>query len=573
MNKILFSLVLLIALVGGAGLVHLQLSIEDNKLINNEVNANLLKIEQLNSSLNELALKNRSNLDRNYDALVSATKQITSLVTVLSEGHFSKNKITGTLLEERFDNFKSAIEVKIDHIENFKTHNSVLRNSDKYIPVVGRELIEAAENAKAYDNAGLYEDIIINTLLFARQDSDIRAQDVLIFSKEISNTEQSMPSSSFPKLLEFSNHVATISDSKVQADRYLSKALDSVANVQVEAVHSAWNELQVKNDTQQKALKNYSIAYVILMVLLFSWLINRLRGVYAGLDRQIKRKTDQIKSTYENLRQVEKRLSQSEKMASLGKLISGVAHQVNTPLEFATSNVGIVRTRIGSLIPIYQSVRNISEAILSKNYTSKMINTLLKQQVSEFNKVKETNPNDLINLLDGSSQGLDNIKGAVQTLTNYSHAESADMEDVDINKTIENVITSHSGDIVGRDIVCDFSDEILLVKAMPDQIVQVFSNILINAIEATPNDGTITIKTETVENNRVAIMIGDDGCGINPKILNKVCDPFFTTKDLDEYSGLGLSTAQQIISSHRGELMINSQIKKGTQVTVYFHKL
>ena len=160
--------------------------------------------------------------------------------------------------------------------------------------------------------------------------------------------------------------------------------------------------------------------------------------------------------------------------------------------------------------------------------------------------MKGTNPTDLISLLEDSSEGLDDIKGTVQTLTNYSHAESADMQDININEAIKTAISLHSEIKGERGIACDFSKEYLLVKGLENQVVQVFANIVENAIQATKDDGTITIKTEA-KNNGASIVISDDGNGIDSKMLSKVCDPFFTTKDVGEGTGLGLSIAQQIV--------------------------
>jgi len=133
-NSILFPLIILVVALGGVGLFYLESKLPDNELINRDVNAILLKIDNLDSSVNELSLRSRANLDNNYDMLVRDTASLQATISKLSDDYLSHRNIQGSLLEARFQKFRDSMVVKADQVENFKSANSVLRNSEKYTP-------------------------------------------------------------------------------------------------------------------------------------------------------------------------------------------------------------------------------------------------------------------------------------------------------------------------------------------------------------------------------------------------------------------------------------------------------
>ena len=567
-NKILFPAVLLLALIGGGVLLHLSASLSDNDEINNAVNTHLLEIEYLNSKLNQLVLKSRLNIDANYDELAKTTNAISDQIIQLSDTYFSQNKITGSLLEERFNEFKEAVVAKVDYIENFKSVNSVLRNSDRYVPVVGKELIQISNQEGLEENAQLYEDIIIDTVLFTKQDQGLEGTlDAKAYSELIEKTEGVMPPDSLIKLIELSNHILTLEQSKKDTQSYMEKSISAVSNAGIQEIQTAWNQLQAKNNKVQSLLRYYAIAYVIIMLALICWLTYRLRNSYKSLDNEVKRKTDEVKTAYESLRASERRLAQSQKMASIGQLITGVANQVNTPLAYASSNVGVVKSKLALLLPIYESVRKMADTIISKQYDSALIRSLLTQQVSAYSKTKEIQPDNLVNLLNDSSEGLNDIQETVKLLTSYSDIDEKRFDSIQVDSIVKQALKVCKPNLGKRKIVCEFSEQPIMVKGISNQLTQVMVNLLNNAVDATKNTGLISIKMFN-QNDNAILKISDNGHGIEQSILEKVLDPFFTTRDVGEGAGLGLTICNQIIAAHHGELNIESDPSVGTSIIV-----
>lgn len=560
---------MIIAVVGGAGLFYIESQLPDNEMVNRDVNAQLMKVDNLHSSINELSLRSRANLDSNYDMLVRNTVALERSVADLADGHFNKNEIAGSLLESRFDRFRERMTIKIDNIEDFKSANSVLRNSEKYTPLVGAQLSDVARENELSEISDLYRKIVIDVLDFTKQGSDRPVADVSEYSQQIRASEPQLPAEHSVKVLEFANHVATAIDAKQKADRYLNNVLNSSANDQIEELLNAWGQWQAENNNTQELLRYYTLGYVLAILALIGILVFRLRNLYTNLDSQVEQKADEARLAYEELQASERQLVQSEKMASLGQLVAGVAHEINTPLSYITSNLDTIKARFDRLGPVIGKAAAISDTLSDPNRDKNAINNLLKEQIVAYRSAGKNNKPDKLNvLLNDASDGLQEIKQIVDTLTNYSHVQDAPAQDVDVNECINNTLKVISNSLGERQVTLDCSDELPPVKGVPNQLAQVFTNIITNAAHATDaNSGTVTIKTEE-EQHFVKVTISDNGRGIDPDALKRVLEPFFTTKEVGEGTGLGLSIAHRLIEAHEGELTIDSELGAGTKVTV-----
>lgn len=570
-NAILLVLMLLVAIIGGAGLFYIESKLPDNELLNRDVNAQLLKIDGLDSSINELALRSRANIDSNYDKLVRNTVSLEGAVKELSAGNFAQQQIAGSLLETRFDRFKNSIEIKLDQVENFKSNNSVLRNSDKYTPIVGSELASIAKQNLLPEISDNYKKIVLSVLEFTKQGSNKDPAELAAFAHSIQQTEPLMPAESSIKIAEFANHVTTAIDSKSKTDQYLNRVLNASTNDQIEDISSAWALWQTENNNTQKTLRYYTLGYLFLILTLLGMLVYRLRSLYNNLDYQVEAKTEEVRTAYEELHDSERRLEQREKMAALGQLVEGVAHDVNTPLTHITSNMNTLQARFNLLEPVLLSVGAMSKTISDPNRDKGAINLLLKKQIVAYRNIGKSNtPEDIRTLISDSSDGLNEIKAVVNSLTSFSHVPNTPEQNVNINASLELCLKDASQKIGARKIVSNLSASTPTVSGVPTQLVQVFTNILSNAVQATdPKRGVISIETQLVGvGSRVNIIFKDNGRGIDDESLKRVFDPFFTTREVGHATGLGLSIAHRIVEAHAGKLNIESRLNEGTTVTL-----
>ncbi len=261
---------------------------------------------------------------------------------------------------------------------------------------------------------------------------------------------------------------------------------------------------------------------------------------------EMKNVLDNLAMTNKTLRETQMQLVQSEKMAALGSLVAGIAHEINTP--------------IGAVSSMYDTL-------------SKTLDRLKATLKSRFPKEYKQLPSlrSAFKVIDDSNRviksGADRVINIVRRLKSFARLDEADLKTVDIHEGLEDTLTLIHHEIKRNiKVIRDFGD-VPPISCFPGQLNQVFLNILINSKQAIKNKGTISIKTST-KNNKVYIVIQDNGCGIPKENLKKVFDPGFTTKGSGVGAGLGLSISYQIIKDHKGEIKVESEPGKGAAFTI-----
>jgi len=260
------------------------------------------------------------------------------------------------------------------------------------------------------------------------------------------------------------------------------------------------------------------------------------------------------------LEETKDQLVQSEKMASIGQLAAGVAHEINNPVGFIKSNFSSLKRYGKDLHQVIEKYNGIIKQ-LEKNQTQEEVDRINEEFDIEY--ITE----DIQNLLNESFDGISRIEDIVNSLKHYSRSDTNAWEQADINNSIDSTlkIVAHELKYVAN-IEKDFS-ELPLVECLPMQIGQVVMNLLVNAGQALNDNGEIKIKT-TAENDTVTIRVSDNGKGIEKEHLAKVFDPFFTTKPVGKGTGLGLSLSYNIIQKHNGEMSVESEVGKGTEFMI-----
>ncbi|MHC4225928.1 MAG: CBS domain-containing protein [Planctomycetota bacterium] len=280
-----------------------------------------------------------------------------------------------------------------------------------------------------------------------------------------------------------------------------------------------------------------------------------------------------LKKTYDELEEAQLQLIQNEKLASIGQLAAGVAHEMNTPVGFVASNFQALESyvkKIRDLLAMYDEIFGQIETLGKTELRNKT------KDIGQFRDDKKIDfiLEDIQGLFDDSREGLDKITGIVKNLRDFSRIDQPGSRDeYNINKGIEITLVVVKNEIkYDADVKIDFS-EVPLIFCHSSQINQVFLNILLNAAQAIrtqerDGNGTITIRTHATETD-VVCEIADDGPGIPPDKLSKVFDPFFTTKPAGKGTGLGLNVSYDIIvNKHNGELLIDSKVGEGTKFTI-----
>lgn len=288
--------------------------------------------------------------------------------------------------------------------------------------------------------------------------------------------------------------------------------------------------------------------------------MHQLELMNAKLEYTVDERTEQLKNT-----QME--LIQREKMASIGQLAAGVAHEINNPLGFIMSNVDTLKKYTDIYVKLLSAYKEMAQVQLS-NIPDEYIDLYKNVKLfEEKNKIDFIN-NDISALIDESLDGLERISKIVRGLRDFARVDtSQDFTEYDLNQGIQSTIQiAHNSIKYNAQVKLELA-EIPIIRARGNEINQVVLNLLINAahaIKASNKQGVIRIRTYQDEGS-VVLEIEDDGTGISNINLMKIFDPFYTTKPIGEGTGLGLSIAyDMIVNKHKGEIDVKSELGKGT---------
>ena len=274
--------------------------------------------------------------------------------------------------------------------------------------------------------------------------------------------------------------------------------------------------------------------------------------------------TSQLESAYSELKATQSRMLQQEKMASIGQLAAGVAHEINNPMGFIISNLNSLKKYIDKVTGFIK-IQSESVERLSGNG---VIHDILKDLNEQKKSLKiDYILGDLDNLIKESLDGAERVKKIVQELKSFSRLDESDIKMADINEGLESTINIIWNELKYNTTVKKEYGNIPQANCNLGQLNQVFMNILVNAAHAIESQGEITVRTSSDEDN-IYISISDTGTGIPADKLNRIFEPFYTTKEVGKGTGLGLSIAYDIVKKHNGEIRLESEVGKGTTFTI-----
>jgi PAS domain S-box-containing protein len=255
-------------------------------------------------------------------------------------------------------------------------------------------------------------------------------------------------------------------------------------------------------------------------------------------------------------------LLQSEKMASIGQLAAGVAHEINNPIGFVNSNVGTLRHYVGTLMSVIDAYSQAVHKSVPGSPLATEIEAIGRE--ADLAYLKE----DIGDLVRESMEGLRRVKDIVQALKDFSHVGQTDWQFADVHAGLDTTLNIVANEIKYKATVEKQYGKLPDIKCMASQLNQVFMNLLVNAAQAIRNRGVITIATGAA-NGWVWVRISDTGCGIPPQNLKRVFEPFFTTKPVGSGTGLGLSLSYSIVNKHGGRIEVASRPDVGTTFTIH----
>ncbi len=273
--------------------------------------------------------------------------------------------------------------------------------------------------------------------------------------------------------------------------------------------------------------------------------------------QELQRRHAQLRQTLTSLAGAQEQLVQSEKMASIGQLAAGVAHEINNPIGYVHSNLGTLQEYLHSLFALIEVYERVLRAPDPRQLLSEIDETRARFDIDFIT-------GDLPQLMAESREGIERVTQIVRSLKDFSYSDRDDSWKLaDLHHGLDSTINIIWNELKYKATLEKRYDKLPLVQCLPSELNQVFMNILLNAGHAIEGQGTIQVSTG-VEGEEVWVEIEDNGSGIHETVLQNIFDPFFTTKPVGSGTGLGLSISYGIVRKHQGRITVQSEPGKGS---------
>ena len=296
--------------------------------------------------------------------------------------------------------------------------------------------------------------------------------------------------------------------------------------------------------------------------------LGTLMDLLRAMEGRINQRNQALQQALRQLKQSQGHLVQAEKMASLGQMVAGVAHELNTPLGYIKNNVQLLADLVQPILDLAGQQSALMQLLNDPQADEQALASAFAatQEAAEAacpDQLRE----DLATLLDDTHFGLGQIGELVTSLKDFARLDRAMSEAVDLNECVQNALVIARSAIKDKAEVITRLDDLPVITCTPSKINQVLLNLLTNAAQAMDRPGRILLRT-WADQQQVFISVQDNGRGMPPEVQEKIFDPFFTTKGIGQGTGLGLSISYQIIRDHGGRIRVRSEPGRGTRFLV-----
>ena len=511
---------------------------------------------RLESGANELPVINRT------PAAVKSLQQLNSAL---------QNTPSATL-NAWLPELSKAILQKADLVEKFKAENAGTKAG---LDALLRQAAELGEQSAQLKPRQPAVDAALNRLTTAAPSYYWLAQDAQRRNLEAALTDLQNAAAALPDALRAkAEQTRSAGEALLKhraAEQTLANKLEFLTSgPRLDTLTFSFNRELEATLQDKERFRVYLIYYAGALLILLAYLGFELKAANLSLERRVEERTRELSEALQHLKESESQLIQSEKMSSLGQMVAGVAHEINTPLAYVKNSLGTVADRLPDLgkviaeseqlLTMLQAGGNANAEILSRQFAlvSAHIARLKQQRVMD----------GLTGLVKDGLYGTGQMAEIVGNLKDFSRLDRSKVTGFNLNEGLNSTLLLAKHLLKSVSVDKHFGD-IPTIICSPSQINQVFLNLVTNAAQAMEDrQGTLTLVTRN-DNAGVAVEIADNGKGIAPEVLPKIFDPFFSTKEIGKGTGLGLSISYKIVEQHGGRITVESQPGIGTKFTVW----
>ena len=365
-------------------------------------------------------------------------------------------------------------------------------------------------------------------------------------------------------------------DAKPGEQELFTRLAFMTAGPRVDSLTAAFSRELEAMLLEQEFYRSYLVAYSGALLVLIGYLAARLIASYRllnaaneELERRVIERTRELSEALTQLKESEAQLIQSEKMSSLGQMVAGVAHEINTPLAYAKNSLGSVGGRLQDLMRLAAETEKLLELLRSGAANPQELAEQFGLTESLIAQLRAHHAlEELQALVKDGLHGIGQISEIVGNLKNFSRLDRSKVAAFNVNEGLDSTLAIARHELKHHAVKKNYGN-VPAITCSPSQINQVFLNLINNAAQALgPGPGEIRITTRREGAGHVAVEVADNGKGIPPEVLPKIFDPFFTTKEVGKGTGLGLSIVYKIVEQHGGKISVDSTVGVGTRFTV-----
>ena len=509
--------------------------------------------------------------------------RVATLSRIQQELAVAARGLNSAVLDAGLANLNAAFAEKADLVGKFRKANTATRQALQSVmgadnEIAGlvrgtwrdfpqRERLVAAENAVAQLLAGAQK------YYFAPAEAHRKNLESL--ASDLRDSALSLPHALRDGISRIDGNVQQLLGAKPVEQELLNRLSFLTAGPRVDSLTSAFNRELEETLAARERYRVYLIAYAGALLILIGYLAARLLASYRllnktnlELEQRVVERTRELSDALVQLKESEAQLIHTEKMSSLGRMVAGIAHEVNTPLAYIKNSLGSVKGKLPELTQVIAESEKLLAMLQAGNADPQQLAGQFTLVQTLIGQIKEHHALDeLQELVKDGLHGIEQISDIVVNLKNFSRLDRSTMASFNLNEGLENTLLLTKHEIKTLTVRKQFGN-VPPITCSPSQINQVFLNLIHNAIQAIePGQGTITLTTRS-EGDYVVAEVEDTGRGIAPDVLPRIFDPFFTTKDVGKGSGLGLSIAHKIVEQHGGKITVDSTEGSGTKFTI-----